>query len=315
MMRAKDEVPAVTVCLMGGLGNQLFQYAFGRRLSLANTAKLYLDATAYRSDSLPDHDKGIRVFGLTHFNIAGEVIGAETRTRGRPSGVRRKLKKVGQYLNRMADKRKPYFLRSEIVEPAEYHFRFDHRLYHRTINGPVSVRGYWQSPCYFSAIESVLRKELTIRCEMDAVSARLAMLIKGTCSVAVHVRHGDNANAVAAELGVLPEEYYAIAIRDIGRDVANPHFFVFSDDMAWARQVVTAADGITYVEQKVNTNSHEDLRLMTLCQHHIIANSTFGWWGAWLGKKDGQIVYAPRRYYQNIDRPNPDLYPVNWRLI
>jgi len=70
-----------------------------------------------------------------------------------------------------------------------------------------------------------------------------------------------------------------------------------------------------YVSHNDETRDYEDLRLMSICKHHVLANSTFSWWGAWLGKKPGQIVYAPRRYYQNVDRPNPDLYPDTWRLL
>jgi len=210
---------------------------------------------------------------------------------------------------------KPYYLRREIVEPEENHFRFDSRVHQIAFRGAVSVRGFWQTEKYFADISEVLRKELVVRHEMTGRDLKLAKALQDTVSVCVHVRHGDNANRIAALLGVLPRQYYLSAVEDLNRELASPHYFVFSDDISWARELLPRDMRVTYVEHNRGARSHEDLRLMSLGKHHIIANSTFGWWGAWLGKKGGQIVYAPRRYYQNVDRPNPDLYPAHWRLL
>jgi hypothetical protein len=153
-----------------------------------------------------------------------------------------------------------------------------------------------------------------VREEITGKNQELAKAIQNSVSVAVHVRHGDNASHIAAGLGVLPRQYYLTAMQALGRELANPRYFVFSDDISWAKELLSGG-GITYVDQNRGARSYEDLRLMALGKHHVIANSTFGWWGAWLGKKEGQIVYAPKRYYQNVDRPNPDLYPPSWRQV
>ena len=310
----------VTVHLAGGLGNQLFQYAFGRRLSMMNGAALILDASDYRPHSTPDYEKGVRVCELSNFAVSGTIIEARTptarssRAERRPWLMRKILKWWG-ILRLVPGRLRPYYERPEIVEPEENHFRFDPKVYGRSVRGPVSVRGFWQSERYFSDIEDVIRRELVVHRELSGKNLETANAIRNSVSVCVHVRHGDNAGPIAERLGVLPAAYYAVAMGALNQELRGAHFFVFSDDISWARQVLPAHLKTTYVDHNRGDRSHEDLRLMVFGKHHVIANSTFGWWGAWLGKKDGQIVYAPRRYYQNIDRPNPDLYPPAWRLV
>ena len=316
----RETPSALTVHLAGGLGNQLFQYAFGRRLARANGAALYLDASGYESAETPDYATGVRVFELSNFAIAGSILEggqhtAETRPLPPRSWVGRKLVKWGKLLIDLPRRTKPYYLRREIVEPEGNHFRFDPRVYNRTFRGALSVRGFWQTEKYFSDIEDLLRKELVVRHAPEGRNLELALALEGTVSVSVHVRHGDNASEIAARLGVLPRHYYSTAMDALDRELANPHYFVFSDDVSWATNLLPAGENVTHVDQNRGARSYEDLRLMSLGKHHIIANSTFGWWGAWLGRKDGQIVYAPKRYYQNVDRPNPDLYPAAWRQI
>jgi hypothetical protein len=155
---------------------------------------------------------------------------------------------------------------------------------------------------------------LVVEDPLQGANLQLGRQIEGHEAVAVHIRHGDNAGA-AAGLGVLPFSYYQTAIRELRRHVHDPHLFVFSDDLDWAKSLIAFDVPTVFVSHNGATTDYEDLRLMSICKHHVLANSTFSWWGAWLGKKPGQIVYAPRRYYQNADRPNPDLYPESWRLL
>jgi hypothetical protein len=303
------------VALAGGLGNQLFQYAFGRRLTLVNNAEMYLDASGYATQKWEDAETGFRTCELPNFEIAGRFLESETGRANSGLRIRRRTRKLWYFFLSIADSWRPYYLRRNVVEPADMYFKFDERVYNRAVKGRVTIRGFWQSQRYFRDIADVLRRELLVKNEMDVPNAQLAAIMSTTNSVGVHVRHGDNAGTMAASLGVLPGEYYDLAIRRLSRDVSHLHLYVFSDDIPWARQVLKPEQPTTFVDHNGPARSHEDLRLMTFCKHHIMGNSTFSWWGAWLGKKDGQIVYAPRRYYQNIDRPNPDLYPESWRLI
>lgn len=305
----------VTVHLMGGLGNQLFQYAFGRRLAYPNHAELHLDASGYGSSSDADPAKGVRTCELAGFNIVGTIEGQKSGTPPARRSSPRLWSEARHVVDRVIDLRKPYYARREIVEPPSNYSRFDARVLHRVIQGPVSARGFWQSEKYFIEIEGQIRRELTLRCQPDSSSQRLADQIMSSNSVGVHVRHGDNASRVAPLLGVLSPEYYGRALETLSAELERPSLFVFSDDIPWAKQLLGTMVSTRYVEHQGAARSEIDLWLMSLCRHHVLANSTFGWWGAWLARKPGQIVYAPRRYYQNIDRPNPDLYPPDWRLI
>ena len=304
----------VVVHLMGGLGNQLFQYAFGRRLAVSNRGELHLDASGYLKYGPEDNGRGVRACELQYFNIAAKILGRENARASMAGSIQRRFRKGAKLLRRLVEKRKPYFLRQEIVEPDANHFRFDPQACGRIFSGTIYVRGFWQSEKYFSDIEAQLRRELTWTTELKATERELATMISETTSVAIHVRRGDFAG-LGAWHGILGREYYEAAVLALTREAQNVHFFVFSDDAASAFALLGGISPCTFVSRHDAGSAHEDLRLIALCRHHIIANSTFSWWGAWLGNKDGQIVYAPRRYFQNVDRPNPDLYPDRWRLI
>jgi hypothetical protein len=312
-MLERNRQRRVVVHLMGGLGNQMFQYAFGRRLAIQNAAVLILDVSGYESKFHPDPTVGRRVFGLSPFRIRGEIAGpGEIFGKSSLKRIPRKLLRLAQ---RIGDRRKPYYLRSEVVEPPEQRFRYDPRIAERTFEGTLFVRGFWQSETYFAPVAATVRRELEVREPLDGRNAELAVRIMRTESVAVHVRHGDNATAVAAQLGVLAPGYYARAMELLERKVPNAEYFVFSDDPNWSRQFFNSAKPLAFVAYNGALAAHEDMRLMSLCRHHILANSTFGWWGAWLAGHAGQVVVAPRRYYQEMDFPNPDLYPSHWRLL
>ncbi|HSR33006.1 MAG TPA: alpha-1,2-fucosyltransferase [Anaerolineae bacterium] len=315
MFPDRTRQPVLTVHLGGGLGNQLFQYAFGRRMALANHAQLCMDATAYQNVAQPDPERGVRILGLQHFGIVGSIVSRKANAGQATPWFRRKLRKYWNKSIRLLENRKPYYLRREVYEAEEKHFVFDPLVYNRVITSDVDYHGFWQTEKYFLEIEPIVRQELTVKGRLGGPNAEMASMIRATPSVCIHIRHGDNANIVAAALGVLPHEYFQQAITELVRDLPEARFYVFSDDIAWARQKLCVDFPTTFVNHNGDARNYEDLRLMSLCRHHIVANSTFGWWGAWLGKKPGQIVYAPRRYYQNIDRRNPDLYPPHWRLI
>src|SRR6202008_3427836 len=104
--------------------------------------------------------------------------------------------------------------------------------------------------------------------------------------------------------GVCSAGYFARAMRLVRERVENPTFFVFSDDLAWCRQYVTGAD-VAYVDANSSDAAHDELELMAACRHHIIANSSLSWWGAWLARTDGQIVIAPKPWFtRKADTPD-----------
>lgn len=313
----KPATPILTVHLMGGLGNQLFQYAFGRALARVNEAELVLDASGYEKYGPVDPNEGIRKCELQHFRIVGQIIvgnGAGAAV-SRGSGIQRRAEKARRLLRKLTDMPRPYYLRQDIVEPGGRASVFDERVFARPFAGAVSARGFWQSEKYFKRIERELRAELTWRSPFPREDENLAELIKQTASVAVHVRSGDYSDNPAATPGALPRSYYDAAFEQLLERVQGPHLFVFSDNPSRAQDLLGVAPDRTYVAHTNAAEGHRDLRLMALCRHHVIANSTLSWWGAWLGKNEGQVVVAPRQYWQNVDRPTPDLYPEGWLTV
>lgn len=301
--------PIIIVRLRGGLGNQLFQYAMGRSLSVINNGNLLIDISAYTHNQEPNPLLGIRQLGLSHFNIAGKFINyPEYLNKSRLNRL------IYKYVMAM-DAKKPYYLRHHIIEPNENHFIFDENLYKRKIHDYVVLEGYWQTEKFFLNISELLRTELTVNSAPDEANTLLAKTIQATNSVCIHVRHGDNARSSSPGLGVLPLAYYNQAVSLLNKKISNPHYFIFSDDHEWTKNFVNSFNPITFVDINNDIQNYEDLRLMSMCKHHIIANSTFSWWGAWLANQPGQIVYTPRRYYQSLDRPNPDLYPESWHTL
>lgn len=301
----------VIVRLVGGLGNQMFQYAMGRRLAASNRTPLKLDVSAYEGNT-PDAQTGVRIFGLQNFNITAEIASRAEVCRV----MNRNLPKQFGRIMRGLDRARPYYLRRCIVEPEELYWTFDPRMASLKVRGSAYLQfGFWQSTKYLTSIESSLRTELTIKDPPTGMNAKLCDDISRTNSIAVHIRHGDNAHPAASRLGALPLEHYYACAERAASEVAQPHFYVFSDDPQWTQENVRLNYPTTFVTHNGDDLNYEDLRLMTLCRHHVISNSTFSWWGAWLGKKPGQIVYAPRKYYQQLDQPMPDFYPNEWRLV
>ena len=152
---------------------------------------------------------------------------------------------------------------------------------------------------------------------MGGLNAELASEIQATVSVGVHIRRGDYvANPIANQFhGVCSLEYYLAAIAKLKEEIGAPRFFVFSDDIGWARQNLRLPDPTTFVDHNGEAHDYEDLRLMSLCKHHIIANSSFSWWGAWLSNNPDKIVIAPERWFRDPSMDPRDLVPEGWHRL
>jgi hypothetical protein len=198
---------------------------------------------------------------------------------------------------------------------AERHFHFDPRIL--DLPGNVYLDGYWQSEKYFKDIESIIRSEFIVKTMSDPANEAMSERICGTESVSVHVRRKDyvSDSATSRIHGGCSLAYYYAAAERIARAVAEPHFFVFSDDAQWARENLDLKYPTTFVTHNGPDKNYEDLRLMTLCNHHIVANSTFSWWGAWLSINPDKMVIAPRKWFAESDLDCRDLIPDSWRTI
>jgi hypothetical protein len=295
----------VIVRIMGGLGNQLFEYAAGRRLAMVNHDQLKLDTSTYEASPRP--------YRLGMFNIAEELASQPEVERLTGVSSRNTIPtRLRGHLSRYARQLRPSRKTPVFAERAT---TFHPEILNAT--GDVYLNGYWQSELYFKDIEDVIRGEFTLRNTPDEAN-REAATAMGKCeSVSLHVRRGDYvSNPLYNQVhGVCPLSYYRAAVKLISDKVGSPHFFVFSDDIGWVKQNLKLRHSITYLDHNGEEKDYEDLRLMSLCKHHIIANSSFSWWGAWLGADPGKIVIAPKTWFNDQTKDSNDIVPSSWWRI
>lgn len=289
----------VVVRLLGGLGNQLFQYAAGLSLAAHHRTELRLD-TYFLETGRKD-----RPYNLDRFCIEEEF--ASQRDIARFPGARSdSLGSVRYLLQRTL---RPYYRRPVFVERG---FAFDPNFFRTSED--VYVVGYWQSEKYFSRIRDILLKKLALKEQMSGESQSVADTISQTHAVSVHVRRGDYASDPRTNQrhGTCPPEYYESCAKLAKERMPDPHFFVFSDEPDWAMQNLKLGDESTFVTSSGPSRAHEDLKLMSMCQGHILANSSFSWWGAWLNPDPNKLVLSPRRWFNEESIDTRDLVPEGW---
>jgi hypothetical protein len=288
----------VVAKISGGLGNQLFQYAAGRALAVRLGQPLALDTSKYETCQE-------RTFELDHFNIQASRLPPRWQPRG--LWTRRPYSSVLKRLRVLA-----HHARYNVFE--ERHDGFDRRFL--AVSRRVYLDGYWQSERYFQPVAGLIRRELTLREPPDAANAALLEEIDAAEAVALHVRRGDYLlEKYVDRFGVLDLDYYRRAIERLAPHLHRPHYFVFSDDPAWARKNIRPGAPVTYVDHNSTERGFEDLRLMARCRHFIVANSTFSWWGAWLGPHPAKQVVAPRRWFVEPAGATRDRIPPGWIII
>jgi hypothetical protein len=288
----------IIVKLMGGLGNQMFQYATGRRLAHVHEADLKIDLSWFGSIMAGDT---VRRYELAAFAIEEHVASSEELRRFRKNSLFARFRHILHF----ATDRHIY----------EKHYHFDPDILRLPDN--VYLEGYWQCPRYFSDIRNILLQEFTMRSGPDHENQVMGARIARTESVSVHVRRGDYVSnqATGNYHGVCSLEYYRTAIEIISASVKQPHFFIFSDDSTWAEENLSWIAPGTVISQNSPDKGYEDMRLLRLCKHHIVANSSFSWWGAWLSEHAGKIVIAPRQWFKDPKIDTSDLVPVTWKRI
>lgn len=292
----------IIVKLWGGLGNQMFQYAAARALALRNSDALKLDISWF--DSIAPGDTP-RKYELGVYPVAAEPASkAESRRLCGPD-----IRRCPKILKRLAASIGYQPPKSCIRESS---LRFDPAI--MEAHGDIYLDGYWQSEKYFVDAAEIIRREFTPQCSPEPVNAGFLQQIGKCSSVSVHFRRGDyvtNPHA-AAYHGFISPDYYSSAMAEISRQVPGAHFFLFSDDVQWVRENLRSDFPVTYVDGNGEANAYEDIRLMSACRHHIIANSSFSWWGAWLGANQEKVVIAPERWFNSDDMGTEDLIPEGW---
>ena len=293
----------ILVKLNGGMGNQLFQYAMARRVSVKSGLPLYLDTQKYETCTL-------RKYTLQHFNI--DALYAEPEDKWRLH-IHRKLDPIA-FIHGLLDRKRPLHKRRIIQEPS---FRFEPTLL--DIRTPAYLDGDWQSPKYFQDIEETIREDFTLKALPYGNTLEASHLIRDTPgSISIHIRRGDLASDPHTNQthGTLPMEYYAQALAQLKKQLKNPTAFLFSDDPQWAKENLPA-QGIPLhpIDHNTAETAHFDLHLMSQCQHHIIANSTFSWWAAWLCNNPDKTIRYPQTWFKDSPHDTSDLFPDTWTPI
>jgi hypothetical protein len=288
--------------LGGGLGNQMFQYAFGRALSIKNGDKLSLDIGEYAKHT--DHAY-YRPFGLGNFNAQINAITAEEVNRvkypfkGSWGKLARKIRVAFEY---------------RILR--RHHLKFESFLLEK--KGDVYLEGYFQSEKYFKDIRDVIVREFTLKKPFSPNAQGIADTIRKTGnSVSLHVRRGDyvaDPNNFRIYGNHCNQNYYEKALATLSKNKGPLNVFVFSDDIEWVKENIRIPHPTTHVPEK-SAPDYELMMLMSLCQSHVIANSTFGWWPAWLDDKKGKVVIAPSVWIPGMDLPIDDILPPEWIRI
>lgn len=288
--------------IKGGLGNQLFCYAAARRLSLMGNAELVIDhVTGFIRDL-----KYSRCYALDQFNISARK--ATPRERMEP--FERHRRGLAKLICRQRSFHQRRYLEQEGID-------FDPRLLSFKVNGTIYLDGLWQSEDYFKDVQDIIRKDLTIIPPEDEDNKRLAKRINASNAVAVHVRWFDSSNGHCSQHNVRAD-YYRKAVTCILQSVKEPHFFVFSDNPDAACRLLDLPENVVSVlcHNRGDENAYADLWLMSQCKHFIIANSTFSWWGAWLGENENATIISPGLVKGRITAWGFDgLIPDRWIIL
>ena len=272
----------------------MFQYAAGRALADRLGSNLVLDISAYEKYNLHQGFELNRVFAMSptiatkkelkyllgwqHFSIVRSLLSRRTL---------------------MA-------LRSQrfIFEPHFHHWSGFEQLV-----DDIYLVGYWQSEKYFKPVIAQIREAFRFRLPLEGRNIELAARLSQTQAVSLHVRRGDYAtNPVTNSThGLCSLDFYQAAVAHIAEKIEKPEFFIFSDDIKWVRANLQLDFPHHFIEHNKEAASYIDMRLMSLCSHHVIANSSFSWWGAWLNPNPEKIVVAPRQWFANNNNVN-DLF-------
>lgn len=288
----------IIVRLMGGLGNQMFEYAIGRRLADQLHVPLKLDVSWFREQE------------LRHYSLWALSIREDVATDAEVSQL---IGYESSLLRRLVRRAIPGGRSRPAGHVRERTFAYDPRVLE--VSDGAYLDGYWQSDKYFAGSVERLRAEYTFLRPLAGQNLEVADQIRQRTSVSLHIRRGDyvSDDKTAEVHGTCDAAYYQQCIEYLAEYVKDPVFFVFSDEPDWARENLDIPYPTTVVSHNDASRDFEDLRLMSLCHHHVIANSSFSWWGAWLDPEPSKIVLMPKRWFHAGDpEAAASIRPAGW---
>lgn len=270
----------------------------GSMLASNNQCGLKLDLSTY--ENYEWHE-----YSLAPFAIAAKIAGARecTVSKGKNLSV------LNRILRKLTNTRSTIIIEQSLFCDSRY----------LNFKGSAYVTGYWQSEKYFKGIENKIREDLQIRIEPSASNKVLLDKIRSANAVSLHIRRGNfvQIDFVNKVHGTCSMDYYQKAVDLISEKISNPVFYIFSDDIPWAKQYLSLNFETVFVDINDAKTDYEDMRLMSNCKHHILANSTFSWWGAWLNPSKEKIVVAPKIWFadEKLNSETADLIPEEWIRI
>lgn len=291
----------ICVELSGGLGNQMFQYACGRALAYRHETKLVFDMSRLKKNQ---GRHTIRTYSLNIFQVQGEEISRVSLKKIKPF-IYRILNTISIRIRHVGIQTGKYFIENE----------FSYNAGIEKISDTCFLSGYWQSPKYFQSVENLIREEFSFPHKLNPQNNHWVDEINNTNSISLHIRRTDFVNNSSHDIhGFCSIDYYREAIDIICSKVADPVFFIFSDDIEWAKQNLSIEFPSFFISGNAGSNSYIDMQLMSFCKHNIIANSSFSWWGAWLNNNPKKIVIAPIQWFKNdiLNSQTTDLIPQTW---
>ena len=287
------------VNIIGGLGNQMFQYALAIALQHKYTnEQIKIDISHFNRYRLHNGYELGRIFGVSI-----------------PISSYKELLKVTYYvpwykvsrcIRRVLPQRS-----TEFIEKRDY--VYDNSVF--SVKGDCYFEGYWQSSKYFNNCKGDILKAFTFPDISDQDNLRIMDSLKSSSSVSMHIRRGDYVNAVNYQ-GICDKDYYLRAIEEVKKRIENPSFFIFSNDIIWCENNIRPLikdNPMTFVVHNTGNNSYKDMQLMSLSRACIIANSSFSWWAAYLNKREDRIIIAPKRWVNHCE--SEDIYVNTWLKI
>lgn len=284
------------VKILGGLGNQMFQYAFYLWVKKHYPNDIVkLDLSDFANYKLHDgflleyiFQAPMEVASIKDLKALGEDKTSFSYRLRRKLGL-----KNSNYFHEEEDVRFMF-----LPQPAE--------------KKNILLEGYWQCRDYILDQEEKIRSVFTFPDFLDEKNIALSNKINGSESVSFHIRRGDYVHHPKYK-DICNEQYFEAAIRLISEHAKDPVFFIFSDDIAWCKEKFQSLNAV-YVDHNKKKDSFRDMQLMSLCKHHIIANSSFSWWGAFLDNKNQGITIAPKKWKNNMDGTRA-LIPLTWKQV
>lgn len=293
----------IIVKLMGGLGNQMFQYAAAKALAERHGVSLKIDLS-FLNDRTEKENFTFREFELACFDIPIEIATNEDLSI---------FKSKNRFFSSIMDL-------LGISIPILYHEKsLNYDKSFMQLPKETLLIGYFQSEKYFVHIRPLILENFKWISPVSDINFGLIESFESTNSVSIHIRRGDfvNNDVINSVHGLCDIDYYKSAISYINLNIDNPFFFIFSDDINWAKKMFENMSSVIFISHNVGKESYWDMRLMSYCKNNIIANSSFSWWGAWLNLNKLKIVIAPKIWFNdhNLELQTQNLIPSEWIRI